>query len=64
MWETIGTQKSYKHILSTSSKLVVEKAQAVRLTSQLRQVFNSPIGKNLFWSLTAMLEEIKESDDR
>lgn len=57
MWETIGTQKDYKHTLSTSSKLLAERAQAVKLTSQLGKAFNKLIGKIFFPSIITMLKE-------
>jgi len=54
MRETIGTWKYYKNILSASSKLLTERAQAVKLTSQPRKAFNKVIGKISFSNTLAM----------
>lgn len=61
MRERIGTQKD---ILSTSSKLLGERAQAAKLTSQFEKAFNKPIGKIFFSSIIAVLEETKEGDGK
>lgn len=57
MWETIGTQKDYKHILLASSVFLAERAQAVKLTSRLRKAYYKLIGKRFFSSIVAMLAD-------